>query len=220
MVYGIAALIFLGALVAFFDKSQVNAVRALVGLGALHESETRDLSVKQTEAEMAELAAMPLPGLIDGSITLGEAAAAVRACAAQAVQREAAGASGEAVERFLINLVAAGFDDNPVLIEPSLRELRMVIGRGPLALLDDARNHRLSVQEIALLDRYHETYSDPDHPLYRGLQLYGGTFDGLEFESMTKVLPSHWDSIGACSESKILPPLAEWQRLVVESGGN
>lgn len=217
MLYGIAALLFLGGLVAFFDKSQINAVRELVGFAPLHVSEASSLSKKETEAEMARLAAEPLPGIVDDAPSLGEAADAAVVCTAKVAKFEPRRPARAALRRYLLNLAAIGIDRKPPLVEPRLRVLRPLIGQGPMAVLDMAAKGEIGPAERDFLARYHAKYSDPEHPLYKGIELHAGTFDALEFERVTGVASGNWAAIAECTEAAILPGLVDWRRLTVEN---
>lgn len=216
MIYGFATLLFLGGLAAFMDKSQINALRGVIGLEPLHESEVADLSVRETEAWLADVGARPVPGIVDEAPPLGEAAKAAAECAAETAPRRPHGAAIEAVERYLLTLAASGIMAEPALLEPSLRDRQRVTAIGPMAVLDAARQGALTPDEAAWLARFHAAYSDPEHPLYRGLGLYDGTFDAMEFETMARNLAVDWDKVAACTEAAALPGLVEWQRVVID----
>lgn len=211
--YAIAALLFLGGLFATVDKGQINAMREFVGLPPLHRSEAEELSAGELQAEMARLGAMPVPGLIGDGPNLDETAEAVVACLVQQGAPEPRGGAGDGMKRYLLNLAALGMDPEAPLVEPKLRPLHPVLAAGPLAVLDDAQKGRLVPDASALLARYHRTYSDPDHPLYKGLSLHGGTFAGLDFEALTSTLASRWQPVAGCAAERALPPMAEWRRL-------
>lgn len=211
--YALAGLLFLGGVFATVDKSQLNAMREFVGLPPLYRSEAEDLSAAELEAEMARLAAGPVPGLIDEGPTLGEAADAVVACLVQQGAPQPRGGAGTGLRRYLLNLAALGLNPDAPLVEPRLRVLHPVLATGPLAVLEDAQRGRLMPDAVALLARYHAKYSDPDHPLYKGLALHGGTFAGLDFAALTDVLGRQWRAVAGCASDRALPPMAEWRRL-------
>lgn len=210
--YAAAALVFLGALFATVDKGQINAMRTAVGLAPLHRSEAQELSAEALAAEMERLKALPVPGIVEGP-SQGEAAAGVVDCAAKVVGRPPQKAAAEGARRYLLALALLGLDAEAPLIEPRLRPLHPVLAIGPMAVLHEARQGRLSAGTLALLGRWHQAYSDPEHPLYKGIGLHGGTFEALDFEALTTALAERWQAVADCAEGAVLPPMAEWHRV-------
>lgn len=216
VIYGIVSLLFVAGLFAWIDKGQINALRGAVGLEPLYRSEARDMSASAREAEVARLAALPVPGILDAPPTLGRASDAVIACIAGSSGRVPQRAAATAIRRYLMVLAAAGLEPAHPMVEPRLQPLYRLLGQGPMAVLETAAEGGLSARERELLARFHQVYSDPDHPLYDGLQLYGGTFDALDFEAAMETLGTAWRPVANCATARILPPLAEWKRLAVE----
>lgn len=216
VLYGFVTLLFLGGLFAWVDKGQINALRGLVGMAPLYRSEAADMSAAERAAEIERIAATPVPGILDAPPTLGRAAGAVIACIAGQSGRTPQPPAAAAVRRYLMVLAASGLAPQHPMVEPRLRRLHGLVGQGPMAALETAGEGRLSERERDLLGAFHAAYADPDHPLYDGLKLYGGTFDALDFEAAVKTLAERWKPVAACAVERVLPPLTEWERLAVE----
>lgn len=216
VIYGFALLLFLGGLFAWLDKGQLNALRSAVGLEPLYRSEAASMSTEERAAEIERLAAMPVPGVLDDGVTLGKAATHATACISETNGRVPQKAAALAIRRYLMVLAASGTDANHPMVEPRLRPLHALTGQGAMAVLEDAREGRLTERDLKLLAEFHAVYADPDHPLYAGLKLYGGTFDALDFEAAMETLAESWQGVADCTAERTLPPLTEWERMVVE----
>lgn len=205
LIYAIVTLLFLAALVGGFDKAQVNALRAALGFAPLYLSEGPDLGAEERALLLAEVAERPMPGLVDEvPPTLGEAAELGVACLGAMSARAPGPAAGEALRRYLLALAAAGLEEPHPLVEPRLAPLHALVGQGPLAAMELARNDATGLEEAALLAEFHRTYADADHPLYDGLRLHGGTFEAMDFEAATALLAERWREVGDCVSDRLL----------------
>lgn len=217
LIYGIVSLLFLAGLVAWFDKAQVNALRSAAGLAPLHRSEAAAMGTEQRASVLEEIAAHPVPGLVDDAPpTLGEAAEMGVVCVAELSTRPPGPAASRALRRYLLVLATTGLEPEHPVVEPRLAPLHALIGQGPMAALELARNDGLGPAGTELLAEFHRTYADPDHPLHDGLELHGGTFDALDFEAASAILLERWREVGDCVTGRLLPPLADWERLATE----
>ena len=211
LIYGFVSLLFLGGLIATLDRSQINAMRELVGLSPLYLSEA---PAEDVEAAVEQVAVRRVPGVLDDPPTLGDVAGAAADCVpAERLQSDSVEAG---LRRYVLALAAIGLAPDHPLVEPRFRPLHALVGQGPMAALQAAREGRLSRRERELLAEVHAAYRNPDHPLYRGLRLHGGTFDGLNFETAADAMAERWQSVAACAEERALPPLARWEPLAVE----
>lgn len=217
VIYGFAALLFLFGMVALFDKEQINALRQMAGFDALYDSEIEDLGADNLAAEFEWIAAAPIPGVLDEPPSLGEAADATLACLEEVgVARLPQARARRALRRYLLVLAASGLERGHPLVEPRLAGLHALTGQGPMAALESAEKDELDPEIRSLLRQFHEIYSDPDHPIYGGIGIYAGTFDGLDFQKAADALAERWPAVAACAREAALPPLTEWQRLAVD----
>lgn len=213
MIYGFATIVFVGALVASLERSQINAIRQAVGLDLLFESEAPAVG-RGIEEAIEEVAAEPVPGLLDDPTTLGAVAEAVAGCVpARAPPSEAVLAG---LRRYVLALAAIGLEPEHPLAEPRARALYPLLGQGPMAAVDAARSERLTARQQRLLADLHMAFRDPDHPLYRGLPLHSGTLQGMSFQEAADALAHQWQQVATCAEERTLSPLAQWEPLPVE----
>ncbi len=82
-----------------------------------------------------------------------------------------------------------------------------------MAALADARVGKLGNDERGAFGELHAAFRNPDHPLYRGLNLHSGTMHGLAFEKAADALAGQWQQVAACAEERAALSLVQWEPL-------
>ena len=210
VIYGIVSFLFVGGLAATLDPSQINALRRAVGLGLLFDSEAPAMS-GDVAAAVEEVAAEPAPGVLGDPPTLGEVATAVAACAMS--DGPQSGPAAAALRRYVLAVAAIGLAREHPLADPRYRELYPLLAKGPMAALKEATSGTLDGTRRRAFERLHAAFRDPDHPLYRGLDVHSGTLHGLSFERAADAMADDWKAVAVCARERSMSPLAEWETL-------
>lgn len=209
-----------GALFVASDAEHLADLRASVGLG-LPEGErleVRRMDPPEVEAEMARLAALPVPGVEmetpdEAPPTLGAMAEAAQACVAKSasVLRQPKMRAKTGLARYLLVFGAIGADPESPLLEPRFRPLTPLLAEGPEAVQAKLAEGKVAPDDVLLMAEFHRVYRDVDHPLYHGLQLYKQTFEALDFEALADTVAARPGPTLDCVIADTLPerPAAE-----------
>lgn len=213
VIVGILCLVGAG-LFALSDSGRMTSMRMALGLGI--ETEVPRLEPAEIETELARLAGLPVPGVTpaaDGGEVppLGRLAEAGVRCTVEtgAVVRTRKQRALMGLQRVLLVFGAIGADPETPLLEPRFRTLQPLFAEGPRALQKAVAAGTLTAGERALLADFHATYSQIEHPLFNGLELYERTFQALDFGALASALAERRDAVAGCTLADVLPPPPE-----------
>lgn len=193
------------------DEARVAGLRNSLGMAQPLSTDVEKLEPEAMEAEVARLAALPVPGVrrAEGKAPpeMGALAEAVADCVVDtgAVLRQPKQRARQALMRYLLVFGAVGADPSTPLLEPRFEALTPLLAAGPEDVAKRVAEGKLTAEDAALIADFHATYSNVAHPLYRGLQLYDQTFEALDFQTLLEAVVGQPLALLDCAGPRVLP---------------
>ena len=211
---GILAVV-VGALVIATDDERRNHLRTTLGMAPEIVSEVDRMEPALIEDEVARLSALSVPGVktegLDEPPQMGVMADAVRQCVKShgAMVTEPKLRARLGLMRYLLVFGSISADPDNPLLESRFEDLRPLLSEGPLTVRKRLAEGKVSEADLALIADFHATYSNINHPLFHGLQLYDKTYEALDFQKMMGKLEEHRGPIFDCAIDQVFPPKPE-----------